>query len=55
MVGLGSITYRNKEVVGMLAIHETQRSICFNSEWIYFVFFSGPAVLAYKVLIFFAN
>ncbi|KAF5787156.1 putative transcription factor MYC/MYB [Helianthus annuus] len=40
MVGSGSTTDRNKEAVGMLALHETLRNICFNSEWTYSVFWT---------------
>ncbi|KAI3712074.1 hypothetical protein L1987_70623 [Smallanthus sonchifolius] len=39
MVGSGS-TDRNKEAVGMMALHEALRSVCFNSDWTYSVFWT---------------
>ncbi|XP_071691932.1 protein RICE SALT SENSITIVE 3-like [Rutidosis leptorrhynchoides] len=39
MVGSGKAD-RNKEAVGMLALHEALRSVCLNSEWTYSVFWT---------------
>ncbi|KAD2393915.1 hypothetical protein R6Q59_012884 [Mikania micrantha] len=39
MVGSGS-TDRNKEAVGMMALHEALRSVCFSSDWTYSVFWT---------------
>lgn len=39
MVGSGA-TDRNKEAVGMMALHEALRSVCFNSDWTYSVFWT---------------
>ncbi|XP_076904725.1 protein RICE SALT SENSITIVE 3-like [Bidens hawaiensis] len=41
MVGSGTTTTdRNKEAVGMLALHETLRNVCYNSDWTYSVFWT---------------
>ncbi|KAI3815011.1 hypothetical protein L1987_14662 [Smallanthus sonchifolius] len=39
MVGSGA-TDRNKEAVGMMALHEALGSVCFNSDWTYSVFWT---------------
>ncbi|CAI9261288.1 unnamed protein product [Lactuca saligna] len=39
MVGSGT-TDRNKEAVGMMALHEALRSVCLNSDWTYSVFWT---------------
>jgi len=31
---------RSKDAVGMMALHEALRSVCFNSDWIYSVFWT---------------
>ncbi|KAI3716253.1 hypothetical protein L6452_23467 [Arctium lappa] len=41
MVGSGSGAIdRNKEAVGMMALHEALRSVCINSDWTYSVFWT---------------
>ena len=41
MVGSGgSTTYRSKEAIGMMALHEALRTVCLNSDWTYSVFWT---------------
>ncbi|EPS64922.1 hypothetical protein M569_09859, partial [Genlisea aurea] len=40
MVGSGAGGDRSKEAVGMMALHESLRTICFNSDWNYSVFWT---------------
>ena len=39
MAGSGP-TDRGKEAIGMLALHETLRNLCINSDWTYSVFWT---------------
>ncbi|XP_073014158.1 protein RICE SALT SENSITIVE 3 [Typha latifolia] len=40
MVGSGGGDGRNKEAVGMMALHEALRNVCLNSDWTYSVFWT---------------
>ncbi|XP_077225045.1 protein RICE SALT SENSITIVE 3-like [Tasmannia lanceolata] len=39
MVGSGALD-KNKEAVGMIALHEALRNVCLNSDWTYSVFWT---------------